>query len=132
MFEQKTTLNIVLTIDVIKAKILYAKTIEELNQAKKELEDFTNQVWFRKDEIMKRLKFIAKTDCWNIRDKVNLLIKELDGSLAPPVVIDGRGGSKHRNVGLKAETEKCNVIARETPSVSAENIKDEEKKDEVM
>jgi len=56
MFEQKTTLNIVLTIDVIKAKILYAKTIEELNQAKKELEDFTNQVWFRKDEQVERVK----------------------------------------------------------------------------
>jgi len=80
------------------------------------------------------------TNCCN---KLNELLRDIDGSLAQEATTTGErlsptsGGSKHtkdRNLlsmGLKAETEKCNVIARETPSVSAENIKDEEKKDEV-
>ena len=80
MVEQKTTKEILSTaikdFDVFPSQ----KGVRLLIYVNQELD---NQVWLRKDEIMKRLKFIAKTDCWNIRDKVNLLIKELDGSLAP-------------------------------------------------
>jgi len=86
---------------------------------------------------------LAEGCLFELFEKIRDLRLSSDCSLAPEATTTGErlsptsGGSKHtkdRNLlsmGLKAETEKCNVIARETPSVSAENIKDEEKKEKV-